>query len=135
MTFFCKYIFTTMWICGAGIVTATIFVKEGDASSFLAWIPASIILWAIWGKLKKVSLSPFTSRLYISNFIKQIEVPFSEVEDIYAFPLITPGLIFIRFKKPTAFGKRVLFMPKFTPFSGFTVYTTAEELKKTILGD
>lgn len=134
MTFFCKFIFTTIWIGGFGIGATITFAREGDVSLFIPWIIGSLFIWLTWGRLKKIAFSQFTSKLYISNFIKEIEVPSHEVEDISAFPLITPGLVVIRFKTPTNFGKNVMFMPSFKPFSGVTVYTKAEELRKSILG-
>lgn len=134
LTFFCKYIFTSIWICGFGAGAAVIFAREGNAFLFIPWIVgATFLLWT-WGKLKKIGFSPFNRKIYISNFIKEIEVSYDDVEDISAFPLITPALIFVSFKSTTAFGSRVLFMPKFKFFCSFSVHTTAEELRHSVVG-
>lgn len=133
LTFFCKFIFPPLWVLGFGVGALTELTHKGNTFIVLMWLTGTTFLLLTWGRLKKVSLSPFTSKLYISNFLREIEVPFDDVEKIFEIRM-APELIKIRFKTKTRFGRSILFMPKYRFWGGFSEHPTIGDLKRSIFG-
>jgi ABC-type phosphate/phosphonate transport system permease subunit len=112
-TFFCKFIFPPILIGGFGLaVTKT--RNTADPKSWLAilmiWIVCSAFLYWSCVRLKKVSIDD--QFLYVSNYLKEIAIPFSLIGDVTENTwLNTP--VTIHFKLPTEFGDEIVFMPKF----------------------
>lgn len=134
LTFLCKFIFPPLWIIGFGVGALSELLHKGNIIILFVWLVGAAFLLLTWGRLKKVSLSPFTEKLYLSNFMREIEVPFDNVEKISQIRM-TPELIKIRFKTKTDFGRSVLFMPRYRPFGGFSDHPTMGDLKQSVFGE
>jgi hypothetical protein len=115
-TFFYKVIFPTLWIGGFALATLFMFVapdafhsRSGQEDIRGArWIFAAatllggaLIYWACI-RLKKVSL--VAGRLVISNYRRAIEIPIRDVESVSGSILVSPELIWLRFRRPTELG-------------------------------
>lgn len=57
--------------------------------------------------------------LYVSNYRKEIKIPFSEIADVTEIKWIRTRPITIHLKNDTEFGRKIVFMPK---FSGFRIF-------------
>jgi len=111
-TFFYKFIFTTVWIGGFTIGTFRCFINNNESKwiFFSFWILGSLWLWWGAGRLKYVAIE--NDHLIISNYLKKISVPFSNIERVTQSSFINIYPIWIHFRKPTDFGKTIMFMPK-----------------------
>ena len=133
-TFFCKYVFTCIWISIAGTCSIALYsTNKAGAEIFLFWLGGTVLIYLMWGRIKKVSINPFNNMIYISNFIKEIEVPFENVTAISGSILLVPELVFIKFKVPTEFGNKIIFMPKFRILGGYSEHPIVEWLREIIL--
>ena len=104
------------------------------------WGPFGLLFWsfgilfAYWmfGRLKKVEISEST--LFISNYLKSVEVPLHDVESVSGSILLSPELVWIRFRRPTEFGDKIVFMAKWRPFAGWSRHPVVHRLRD-LLGD
>ena len=127
-TFIMKVVFPIAWITGFGLGTLLLWVNDlDDKWQFLfAWIAGTgFILWGCAG-LKKVQLG--YDRLYISNYLRQIEVPLHEIESVTENRWINLHPVTIHFRNPTEFGRKVTFMPTVRIF-GWTSHPVVNELE------
>jgi hypothetical protein len=74
------------------------------------WIPAmALILWISAG-LKRVRMDE--RQLYLSNYVREIAVPFSAITDVRQNLWLNSRPVTIYFRDVTEFGDRATFMPK-----------------------
>jgi len=82
-------------------------------------LPAAVFCLLLFGllaklssRLKQVSLAGDT--LYVSNYLRQIRIPLSEVASVEASSIWGwhPLTVAITLRKPTEFGGRVVFVPR-----------------------
>jgi len=138
MTFFYKFVFPTLWIGAFAFGTLLMFLipdsftRSRDVRemrwlfAFMTVVGASVIYWACM-RLKKVTLSANT--LIISNYRRAVEVPLRDVEVVSGSLLMSPELIWLRFRHPTPFGEKVVFMPKIRFSFGFSRHPLVAELR------
>ena len=75
-----------------------------------AWIPAmALILWTSAG-LKRVRMDE--RQLYVSNYVREIAVPFSAITDVRQNRWLNSRPVTIYFRDATDFGDSATFMPK-----------------------
>ena len=115
-TFFYKFIFSNLWI---GFGPLIIFI-HADARPewpifFMGWLIFSVIIYRTCCRLKRVERQG--NILSISNYFQQTEVPLSDVESVSGTILGNPEFIWIKFRQPTIFGSKIIFMPKMRFFS------------------
>jgi hypothetical protein len=126
-TFWMKFVFPTVWISLFGMGTLGLFLGEfhgrNDAPppewmkwQFLAiWlIGTSFILWGCC-RLKKVRIEP--AAIYVSNYFKEVRIPFDVIRDVTENRWINIHPITIHFRSPTPFGESIVFMPTIRFFS------------------
>ncbi len=126
-----KIIFPALWIPGWGFVTLMMFlsgVNHGDPFAFLfAWLVGSaLILWSSIG-LKEVSVDDHF--LYVSNYLKEISIPLSDIYDVTENVWINIHPVTIHLKSPSEFGNKITFMPKTRFFAFFSSHPVVRELK------
>ncbi len=111
LTIVYKFIFPTFWIGGFGIGTIGVLFSEPKmADGFvIGLLIGSLICYFFCFPL--MSVEKDERYLYISNYRKTIQVPFSEIEDITEAPFINIHPVWIKFKNPTEFGSKIIFMP------------------------
>ena len=108
--------------------------NDSDQYVFLLFfIIGTILIYLVCVKIKKVQLEE--NSLIISNYIQSIEVDLSDVTSISGSILLTPELVWFKLRSPTIFGQRIIFMPRFRFFGGFTKHPVVEELKAIVPGE
>ncbi len=121
-TFWMKFVFPAIWISGFGIVAILIsFGGLNDRSNTMpppqtkfvflgTWILVTTLVLRISAGLKRVRMDD--RQLYVSNYIREISVPFSEITDVRQNRWINSRPITIYFRDATEFGGKATFMPK-----------------------
>lgn len=130
--FFHKFIFPPAWIVLFGTGAWEMFLRKGRVEIVLMWLLATIMLYWFCGRLKRVSFSLSERKLYVSNFVKIIEIPFDDVEEVSGSLMLSPELIFIRFNVTTEFGRKIMFMPPLRFLVWYSEHPIAEELRVII---
>lgn len=89
------------------------------------------IAFSFWfsGKMKKVSIDG--QNLYISNYLKEISVPLSDIYDVTEIVWLNGHPVTIHLKNPTELGSKILFMPKIRMFAFFSSHPVVSELKES----
>jgi tryptophan-rich sensory protein len=140
-TFFHKVVFPTIWIGGFASGTAVMFLSPDAWNTnphlrevrwmflFALIVGAAFIYWS-GIRMKKVWLAQ--NSLVISNYLEEITVPLQQVERVSGSFLMTPELVWLHFRQPTIFGKRIIFMPKLRLLGGFSQHPVVEELRQLI---
>jgi hypothetical protein len=126
-TFWMKFVFPTRWISMFGLGTFALFlgVFRGTHDSappdrmkwgFLAaWIAGTIFIYSGCAGLKRVRIKD--SAIYVSNYLKEIRIPFDNVADVTENRWINIHPVTIHLRSATEFGERITFMPKIRIFS------------------
>lgn len=103
---------------------------EEQLKFLAAWLFGTIyILWSCIG-LKKVRMD--LTHLYVSNFLNEIAVPFTNIVDITEHRWLNlPATI--HFRAPTEFGQAIKFLPpeQFIPFL-WSSHPVVEDLKERV---
>src|ERR1051325_4296476 len=102
-TCFCKFFLPPIWIGMVGLIVLRMS-HDGRPSLlfYLVWIFGSAYVCWSCVRLKSVNIDDHS--LYISNYFKEIVVPFSDVGDVTENRWINNRPITIHFKVPTEFG-------------------------------
>lgn len=88
-----------------------------------------IIAFTFWFSIKMKKVSIDRQNLYISNYIKEISIPISDIYDVTEIVWVNGNPVFIHLKKPTEFGSKILFMPKLRLFAFFSSHPIVNDLK------
>ena len=89
----------------------------------------AVTLW-MFGPVKKVLLDEKNQRLYVSNYRKEISIPFSEIASVSEFIFSDPARITIRLRSPSEFGQKIVFLATYR-FGGWLAgsHPIVEELR------
>lgn len=121
-TFGMKIIFPVLWVGGFGLGTMAAFLNTlHDRTGapppdemkwiFLAvWILGSALIY--WGcvRLKRVRMDG--TSLYISNYLREAQVPLRQVIAVTENRWVNIHPVTIEFRSATDFGDRIVFMPQ-----------------------
>lgn len=140
-TFFYKFALPVIWIGGFAGSTLAMFIAsdsfkgDGDIREFrmvflVMTTLGSVALYWFCMRLKKVRLKEGT--LLISNFRKEVKIPLRDVERVSGSILMHPELVWLRFRRSTELGTKVVFMAKSRFSLGLTRHPVVEELKQLI---
>jgi hypothetical protein len=138
-----KFVFPTMWISMFGLGTLGLFLgafrgpdntppPEGMKWGFLAaWLVGTTFIY--WGcaRLKRVRVED--SSIYVSNYLKEIRIPFDAVVDVTENRWINIHPVTIHLRSATDFGDRITFMPKIRIF-GWRSHPVVAELRELAHG-
>ena len=108
LTFFYKYVFSTIWIAGFGAGTVALLMARPapDGLMFVvALIFGSLFILLRVAPLKKVTATEHG--LLVSNYRVEVLIPYAQIEDVLGWNRI----ITVRLRSPGPFGKRFAFMP------------------------
>jgi hypothetical protein len=120
-TFPSKFVFPAVWMAGFGFGTIVLWFDALHGNNALPppqvkfvflgmWVLGStFILWANAG-LKRVRIDG--RQLFVSNFVREIRIPFSAIVDVRQNRWLNSRPITIYFRDATEFGDRATFMPK-----------------------
>jgi hypothetical protein len=117
LTVFHKYILPGIFAIG---LVNVLFIDRSfitdPRSGMPAWVAfaiptafLSVTLWLGWA-VKWVALDVPNQRLYVSNYLKEISIPFSEIADVSEFFFSDPRRITIKLHNPTEFGQKIVFL-------------------------
>jgi len=143
LTFFYKFVFPTIWIAVFAAGTASMFatpdawhgngdVREIRWGFLAATLLGGSLFWFACMRNKQVVLDLDRKVFSISNYRRTIEVPIRDVESVSGSLLVNPELIWLRFRRPTEFGSKIVFMPRMRFFHGFTRHPMVEELRALV---
>jgi len=119
-----KFVLPPIWIVIVGYASwqlwsnpETVFVDRevGAATAALRWLllallaASLVVLFAFVVPLKRVRLTP--EGLLVSNYIREITVPFRDIERVRQNWLPTFRLVALDLRTDTALGRRAIFMP------------------------
>lgn len=108
MTFFYKFILPLSMSAVLAYAAISAFLhpaRAGHADAWVLlviWVAASGFFWRLTGALKQIHLSGNT--LTLSNYMKRVEVPVSEIAQVSQGRMLSIRPVFVRFKGTTAFG-------------------------------
>jgi expansin (peptidoglycan-binding protein) len=137
-TLLMKLVFPTLWISMFGLGTlalwANVLRSHGDQAppdamkwSFLAaWIVGTFFILKLCAGLKRIKVD--SRHLYISNYLREITVPLTQIENVTENSWINIHPVTIHFRGDTEFGQRVTFMPKVRYFGGWRSHPVVDEL-------
>jgi hypothetical protein len=83
--------------------------------ALISLVVTGVLVW--WGSafvsLKTVSLDG--QQLWVSNYMKEIAIPLSEVKEVAEVKQFKQKLIVLSLKRPTEFGREIKFLPRAQP--------------------
>jgi hypothetical protein len=134
-TFSYKFVFPCAWIAifGSGTLMGLFAPDSGDfagrGTMLFALVVGSLLLWWVCARLKRVRLRGET--LLVSNYIREIEVPLSEVTGVKQPLYWTSNLrpVTVEFASETRFGRSIVFMPPIS-FNLFVESPVARRLRE-----
>ena len=129
-----KVIFPGFWIPIWGFVTLMAFLGGGkDADPVAKWfvlcalvVGSAFLYWSCI-RLKEVSVDD--DFLYVSNYLKEISIPLSNIYDVTENVWINIHPVTIHLSSPSEFGDKIIFMPKTRFFALFSSHPVVKELK------
>lgn len=139
MTFYYKFVFPTLWIGGFAFVTILMFTAPDSFKGntdirgvrtifFIVTISGAVLFYWCCMRLKRVGFKD--NVLIVSNFRKEIIIQLGDVDRVSGSFMIHPELIWLHLRRPTDFGDKIVFTPKWRFFSGFTRHPMVGELQK-----
>ena len=133
MTFSTKVVFPTVWIFGFGAITAAMWTIDGGPPQrkldfLVAFVAGAITFWLVCIPLKQVRAHD--GNLYISNFRKEVSVTLASVAAVSENHWINIHPVTIHLRRQTAFGNRIVFMPKQRLAFGWTSHPVVNEIRQ-----
>jgi hypothetical protein len=95
---------------------------------FVMWIAGTAFIYWSCVRLKKVSIDD--QFLYVSNYLQEIAIPFSDIGDVTENIWLNSNPVTIHFKLPTEFGEQIVFMPKFRWIPSLSSHPVVAKLKE-----
>ena len=136
-TFWTKVVFPAVWIPLFGLAPLIGFLGQPEASdasvkwTFLfAWLAGTAFIYWSCIRLKAVSLDG--SHLYVSNYLKEISIPLTEVSDVTENVWLNIHPVTIHLRSPSEFGDKIVFMPKVRFFAFFSSHPVVGNLKQAV---
>jgi hypothetical protein len=130
-----KFVFPAVWIplFGSGTLSMFLGAFEGPDPPprwifLFAWVAGVGFIWWSCVRLKQVSVDD--NLLYVSNYIKEIAIPLSEIYDVTENRWLNIHPVTIRLKSSSEFGDKIVFMPTVRFFALFGSHPVVSELKE-----
>ena len=85
----------------------------GDATRWVflvLWMAGAT--WIYWRGIRNKKVSVDDDNLYVSNYIKEVSIPLSEIREISENIWLNPHLITIHLKSSSDFGDKIYFIAK-----------------------
>jgi hypothetical protein len=130
-----KVILPGIWIPVFGIGALSGFLRpvQGPEDSpkwvfLFMWIAGSVFI--CWGSVRYKEVSVDEEYLYVSNYIKEITIPLSEIVDVTENRWLNTHPVTIHLKSPSEFGDEIVFMPTIRFFGLFGSHPVVSELKR-----
>lgn len=133
LTFFMKFILPLLWFLSFFNLLRFIFTDQPQPPELpkefiiFFWVFGWFIIYWFYFRLKKVSV--FGEFFYVSNFLKEIKIPITDVEKITENVFVNHHPITIHLTEKSEFGRKIVFMPTFRLFAFFSSHPITEELR------
>jgi len=113
-----------------GEVFAVTFRQGGPpAYAFLLfWMAGTVFIWWQSSRYKVVHVD--RDFLYVSNYLKEIVIPLSEISNVTESRFINAHPVTIHLSSPSEFGNKIVFMPTVRMFSMFSSHPVVAEIKR-----
>ena len=135
-TFFFKYVFSALWVGVFSGVALFVAPSAFAGGTGLRWLFLGVAFgiggWLCWflGGLKRVALAGCD--LSISDFRRTERVALKDIERVSVSRFTNPSRIRLDLSRPTAFGARIVFVPKRWVVFGYGPHPMAERLKRLV---
>ncbi len=110
---FYRGVFPVLWV-GFGALGLALLPDEARGAPFLplaaVWLVVAVFLLWLAASLRTVFLE--SDFLVVSSRREIHRFPLRDVESVSGTILLSPDLIFVRFRRPTPFGSRIAFIPR-----------------------
>jgi len=83
-----------------------------------------------WSCMRLKAVSVDDNYLYVSNYMREISIPLSEVSDVTENVWLNIHPVTIHLKSPSEFGDKIVFMPTVRFFAFFSSHPVVSELKR-----
>jgi hypothetical protein len=135
MTFFTKIVMPTVWISGFGAGSTAVWMMDGARAQvrlvfLLAFLAGGISFLLFCVPLKRVRVDG--SNLYVSNYREEIPVPLAAVAAVSENRWINIHPVTIHLRTETAFGNKVVFMPKQRLTFGWRSHPVVNEIRQLV---
>jgi hypothetical protein len=133
MTFFSKIVMPTVWVCVFGAVTAAVWMIDGTPAQMrllflLAFVVGAVSFWLFCVPLKQVRVDG--GNLYVSNFRQEIAVPLAAIARVSENRWVNIHPVTIYLRTETAFGSKIMFMPKQRLAFTWTSHPVVNEIRQ-----
>ena len=122
-----------LWL-GLGLWLGLLSREAGDALlapvAALWLVGVGFVLW-LAGALKQVRLEG--DALEVRGLRETLRIPLRDCEAVSGTLLLSPELVFLRLRRPSAFGSRVVFVPRPRGFHPLSVHPLVPRLRALIL--
>ena len=136
-----KFLIPFVWIGGFGF-GAAVLLRGGDPFGdhppppgvkglFLAGLLAGAVT-IYWWCLRLMRVVMTDRELRISNYLREIVVPLSDVDQVSENRWVSIHPVTIQFVRRTDFGHRIVFMPTARPFAFFSSHPIVAELRSAV---
>ena len=132
-TFLTKIIFPVFCVFVGGIVILGMFLNEFAEHVappwplLFGWLIGTGFIYRSCIRLKAVSIDE--NFLYVSNYLKEVSIPLSEIYDVTENRWLNIHPVTIHLRSPSDFGDKIIFMPR-VRFSFLDSHPVVGELKK-----
>jgi hypothetical protein len=92
-------------------------------------VGGAVVYWRCV-RLKRVRMDD--TSLYVSNYLREIQVPLRQVADVTENRWVNIHPVTIQFRSATEFGERVVFMPKRRLFGFWRSHPVVAEIRHAV---
>jgi hypothetical protein len=82
-----------------------------------------------WGGVRLKEVSVDENFLYVSNYVKEISIPLSQIQDVTENRWLNSHPITIHLRSPSEFGDKIVFMPKVRFLAFWSSHPVVSELR------
>lgn len=135
LTFTAKFVVPVFWISILGLLgiwfqtTRTDGGVDPEDPKFLilaAWSIGTLFVLLVTAPLKRVRTD--AQNIYVSNYFHEVITPLANIRDVTESP--TLNSVRVRFRDPTRFGARIVFMPTIRLFGLGRSHPIVAELRE-----
>jgi hypothetical protein len=134
LTFITKFISPFATLIAAAFVLIPIFappfIDKLPILGFFVVFVSAIAGHHLWTAYRIKSVKADSTNLYVSNYFKETQIPFSEIANVTEFRWVEPHTVTIHLRTPSEFGQKIAFLAPYRLIGGWTPHPIVEELKQ-----
>ncbi|MBZ5579947.1 MAG: hypothetical protein LAP40_25600 [Acidobacteriia bacterium] len=136
VTFLDKVVFPVLWVGGLLGLLLWVYFTYGRITiraDFRLIVVLIMTVQVIWFSVGLQLVGYKERELVVANFWRESRIPFEQIESVDRVWWYRGRLVRVRFKRPTAFGSMVYYIPKWVMFKTF-FSRPEEELRRVVAG-